>query len=59
MSLSVKQVGQVSAQLKSQIEQFQQNLDQNDVYISELKEHVCYQYSHFRLFNSSHLLICS
>jgi hypothetical protein len=41
MSLSVKQVGQVSAPLKSQIEQFQQNLDQNDVFISQLKDHVC------------------
>jgi hypothetical protein len=41
MSLSVKQVGQVSAQLKSQIEEFQQNLDKNDIFISQLKEHVC------------------
>ena len=41
MSVTVKQIGQVSAQLKSQIEQFQQSLDQNDVFISQLKEHVC------------------
>jgi len=41
MSATVKQIGQVSAQLKSQIEQFQANLDQNDVLINQLKEHVC------------------
>jgi hypothetical protein len=41
MSATVKQIGQVSAQLKSQIEQFQSNLDQNDVLINQLKEHVC------------------
>jgi hypothetical protein len=41
MSITIKQIGQVSAQLKTQIEQFQQNLDQNDVFISQLKEHVC------------------
>lgn len=40
MSVTVKQIGQVSAQLKSQIEQFQSNLDQNDVLINQLKEHV-------------------
>ena len=40
MSLTIKQIGQVSAPLKSQIEQFQQNIDQNDLFISQLKEHV-------------------
>lgn len=40
MSLTVKQIGQISAPLKSQIEQFQQNIDQNDLFISQLKEHV-------------------
>ena len=40
MSVTVKQIGQVSAQLKSQIEQFQQHVDQNDTYISQLKDHV-------------------
>jgi hypothetical protein len=38
MSLTIKQIGQVSAPLKSQIEQFQQNIDQNDLFISQLKE---------------------
>ena len=50
MSLSVKQIGQVSAQLKSQIEQFEQSLDQNDVFIGQVKSHVCVLYFIFVIY---------